>query len=201
MNSQLWLFCTSTSVGQEERNLSLSSNLSTAAVYALGDDGDLPGTEPLQQLHPTINQTGPVKDRQDRSYLHHVILDPTGEYILIPDLGGDLIRVFSYDNNTVAPITELSPLRAASGAGPRHGFFRQAADGETYFYFNGELNQRVYSYRVEYQESGLEFTKVFEVAALDDSLPAVTAPASEIALSVSRTPKVVSQSLTLGLLA
>lgn len=162
------------------------SNRSAIGVFAVGDGGILPGPGPLQEIFPTIEETGPVPSRQDRSFSHHVIIDPTGQYVLVPDLGGDRIRVFTYDDETIAPLQEVGALVAEPGSGPRHGFFRTAANGDLFFFFNGELDQTVYSYRVEYQTSGLTFTKVFEIPALNADLPATTAPASEIAMSVSR---------------
>ncbi|KAM0438672.1 hypothetical protein ACHAPT_001428 [Fusarium lateritium] len=172
--------------------LTSGSNRSTAAVYALGENGALPGTEPLQQIFPTISKTGPIPSRQDRSYLHHVILDPKQKYIIIPDLGGDLCRVYTYDKSNVAPIAEVGVLKAEPGSGPRHGFFRVMANGETFFFFNGELSQKVYSYRVRYKRTGLAFTKVFETPSLDASFPSNTAPTSEIAISPDQRFLVVS---------
>ncbi|KAJ3537515.1 hypothetical protein NM208_g6277 [Fusarium decemcellulare] len=160
-----------------------SYNRSAASVISLGEHGALPGSGPVQLILPNITETGPVADRQDRSYLHHVIIDPKNEYIVIPDLGGDRCRVYAYDKDNVAPITEVGALKAEPGSGPRHGFFRIMENGETFFFFNGELDQKVYSYRVEYTETNLEFTKVFEIPALNANLPATRAPASEIAMS------------------
>lgn len=154
-------------------------------MIALGKNGALPGPGPLQIILPNITETGPVASRQDRSYLHHVIIDPTNTYIVIPDLGGDRCRVFTYDKHNVAPIVEVGELTAEPGSGPRHGFFRVMANGDTFFFHNGELSQKVYSYRVKYQRKGLSFTRIFDIPALDAGLPATTAPASEIAMSVS----------------
>jgi 6-phosphogluconolactonase (cycloisomerase 2 family) len=154
--------------------------------------------DPLQIIYPTTNATGPVPSRQDRSYSHHVILDPSRKFLLIPDLGADLIRVFKYHPETVAPLTELPPLVADPGAGPRHGVFwtpgksSGKAEGEWYLLFNGELSQKVYSYRISYTSSGLSWDKVFEGPALGDDLggklPATTAPTSGIVVSVSQSP-------------
>lgn len=111
---------------------------------------------------------------------------------MIPDLGADLIRVFTYDPETVAPLTELAPLKTDPGAGPRHGAFWKAPgrgkDKALYLLFNGELSQKVYSYRITYASSGPVWEKVSEVVALGEpgeSLPPNTAPTSEIAVSVS----------------
>ncbi|CVL01362.1 uncharacterized protein FPRN_11637 [Fusarium proliferatum] len=154
-----------------------------ASVYALGDKGAITGTAPLQELTTKISQTGPIADRQEASHLHHVIIDPTGKYVLTPDLGGDVVRVFTYDKNTLAPIAEVGSLSAPRGSGPRHGFFRIMANGETFFFFDGELDQKVYSYSVKYTRTGLSFTKVFEIPSLNASFPPNTAPISEIAMS------------------
>lgn len=159
------------------------------SVFALGDNGALPGTGPVQIIYPTIEAAGPVPLRQDLSYVHQVIIDPTNTYVLTPDLGGDRIRVFTYDPDTIVPLVELnsSTLRTDAGVGPRHGFFKINGAGETYFIFNGELSQNVYSYKVTYGETGLSFEKVFQAPALglNSTLAPTTAPTSECLMSVS----------------
>ncbi|KAF5667154.1 hypothetical protein FHETE_5857 [Fusarium heterosporum] len=154
-----------------------------AAAYALGANGDLPGTGPLQQVSTNISQIGPIADRQEASHLHHVIIDPTGEYVVTPDLGGDLCQVWSFNNKTIAPIAQAGVLKAPAGAGPRHGFFKVMKNKDTFFFFNGELDQKIYSYRVKYEQTGLSFTKAFEITSLNAAFPPNTAPISEIAMS------------------
>lgn len=149
--------------------------------------------EASQVIYPTSNITGPIPSRQNGSYSHHVILDPTQQYILVPDLGADVIRVFTYTPDTIAPLTEHEPLRTESGAGPRHGVFWEAPgkSGGWYLLFNGELSQKVYSYKIEYAADGtLKWEKVFEspvLGELGETLPPNTAPTSAIAVSVSLT--------------
>ncbi|KAL1600540.1 hypothetical protein SLS60_006926 [Paraconiothyrium brasiliense] len=161
--------------------VSASYNRSSVASWILGEKGALTG--PLETIFPTINKTGPVPTRQDRSYAHHVILDPTKKFILIPDLGGDMVRVYKYDPTTISPLSELSPLVADPGTGPRHAAFWESPSGDLFLFFNGELSQQVYSYRVEYTETGLAFAKHFEIVGLDVEYPATTAPTSELAVS------------------
>lgn len=81
-------------------------------------------------------------------------------------------------------------MRTEAGVGPRHAVFWRTPgkSGELYLLFNGELSQKVYSYRITYTPSGIVWEKVFEVPALGDigkALPPNTAPTSEIAISVS----------------
>ncbi|KAM0279933.1 hypothetical protein ACHAO9_011453 [Fusarium lateritium] len=163
-----------------------------AAAYALGAKGALPGTEPLQQIFTNITQIGPIPSRQEASHLHHVIIDPTGKYVVTPDLGGDVCRVWSFDKKSIAPIAEAGILKAPAGSGPRHGFFRTMKNGNTFFFFNGELDQKVYSYRVKYERASLSFTKVFEITSLNATFPSNTAPISEIAMSPDNRFLVVS---------
>lgn len=169
------------------------SNPSAVAAFAFPSDGSL--EPPAQVLNPTSTIVGPIVSRQNGSFSHHVILDPTQKYVLIPDLGADLIRVFTYDLVTVAPLTELAPLKTDPGAGPRHGVFWKAPGRgkgkDLYLLFNGELSQKVYSYRITYTSNGLAWEKVAEAYALGElgqTLPPNTAPTSEIAISVSSPP-------------
>ena len=128
--------------------------------------------------------------RQDASYSHHVLVDPRNKYILIPDLGGDRIRVFTKDPIAIAPIKEIAGLVTGPGVGPRHAVFKTTKRGETLLFFNGELDQNIYSYRVEYTESGLKFTKISSIVSVSPEYPATRAPTSEIAISVSLRPLV-----------
>ncbi|GKU08817.1 hypothetical protein FLAG1_12078 [Fusarium langsethiae] len=161
-----------------------------ASVFAIGEQGAL--TEPLQQVSPTIEKIGPIASRQEAAHLHHVIIDPTGKYVLTPDLGGDVVRVWSFDKDKLAPIAEVGSLKAPAGSGPRHGFFKISKTGETFLIFNGELDQKVYSYRVKYTRTGLSFTKVFEITSLNANFPPNTAPISEISMSPDERFVVVS---------
>ncbi|KAF2630948.1 putative isomerase YbhE [Macroventuria anomochaeta] len=183
--------------GGKRGYVTASYNKSAIAAFSFPSTGSL---EPQAQiLYPTSNTTGPIPSRQNGSYSHHVILDPTRKYILIPDLGADLIRVFTYHHETVAPLTELPPLRTEAGAGPRHGVFWKAPgrgkEGNCYLLFNGELSQKVYSYRISYTPSGLVWEKVFEATALGElgeTLEPNTAPTSEIAVSPDQRFVIVS---------
>lgn len=165
------------------------SNESAVAAFTFPDNGSL--SPPSQILYPTSTTTGPIPSRQNGSFSHHVILDPTQRFVLVPDLGADVIRIFTYHPDTVAPLTELAPLKTDAGAGPRHGVFWRApgrGKDKWYLLFNGELSQKVYSYRITYTANGLVWDKVSEATALGEvggTLGPNTAPTSEIAVSVS----------------
>jgi 6-phosphogluconolactonase (cycloisomerase 2 family) len=118
-----------------------------------------------------MSQPGPAGDRQSAPHPHQVILDPTGKFILSPDLGADLVRVFSVDSST-GQLTPCSNLTAAPGSGPRHvGFYVPSGDASqgTYMYLASEIANTVTAYKVTYPgskkrdgagEGGLSFTKI-----------------------------------------
>ena len=132
----------------------------------------------------TLPHPGPDAARQDAPHEHEAILDPTGQYILVPDLGADLVRVFSWDRETLK-LQPLDPLQAASGSGPRHAAFWNpysvACEGcTTYFYLVAELASTVTSYAVTYLPNGggLSFEKVYESTTFGLlKLPPANAPA------------------------
>ncbi|RYN45669.1 hypothetical protein AA0118_g12774 [Alternaria tenuissima] len=163
--------------------VSTSYNRSAIGVYRLPDDnGGL--SEPAQIIFPNTTAVGPVTARQDRSYLHGVFLDPTRKFLLMTDLGQDRIRVFLYNQQTIAPLMELAPLVTPLGCGPRKAVFWTAPEtGNLFLFVNGELDQRVYSYQVEYKDDGLEWRLVDDVVSISEYLPVTTAPTSEIAIT------------------
>ncbi|KAJ4379660.1 hypothetical protein N0V86_004842 [Didymella sp. IMI 355093] len=182
--------------GGKRAYVTASYNRSAIAAFSFPSNGAL---QPASQiLYPTSTSVGPISSRQDGSYSHHVILDPSRGFVLVPDLGADLVRVFAYDSDAVAPLTERAPLKTDPGAGPRHGVFWRApgrSKEEWFLLFNGELSQKVYSYRVAYTEDGLTWEKVDEVTALGDvgdTLDPNQAPTSELAVSPDQRFVIVS---------
>ncbi|EMC97877.1 hypothetical protein BAUCODRAFT_31884 [Baudoinia panamericana UAMH 10762] len=120
-----------------------------------------------QELFFTLPQPGQNPSRQDAPHEHETILDPTGQYILVPDLGADLVRVFSW-NQTTLQLKGLAPLQAPPGSGPRHAAFwnpygTSCENCTTYFYLVSELASTVTGYAVRYLPNGggLNFTQVF----------------------------------------
>jgi 6-phosphogluconolactonase (cycloisomerase 2 family) len=112
-----------------------------------------------------------------------VVLDPTNSYIVSPDLGADLIRIFSIDKATSA-LTEITPVKAPAGAGPRHGAFF-VARRKTYFLLVCELVNEVITYQVKYTKTGLDFSQISAVNIFGNQPPPAGAAAAEAVISVS----------------
>jgi len=105
-------------------------------------------------------EPGPEANRQDVPHPHHVIVDPTGDFLVVPDLGADLLRIFKLNKST-GSLTECPSAKSAPGAGPRHGVFRTSASSQhkraaaaTSFYLANELANAVSRWSVSYPSGG-----------------------------------------------
>ncbi len=59
---------------------------------------------------------------QPGTKLEQVILDPTGDFILVPDLGADQVRVYAIDQHS-GRLNACPNLNYTAGSAPRHGPF------------------------------------------------------------------------------
>ena len=127
------------------------------------------------------------------SLIHQAVLDPTGQYIVFPDLGADLVRVYCIDPGT-GLLAEHTPLRSKRGYGPRHATFWSAGDGSSiYMFVIHELCNKIVSYEVGYLESGgLMFLAIDEVSTYGNHKIPVGAKAAEILVSPDKNYLVVS---------
>jgi 6-phosphogluconolactonase (cycloisomerase 2 family) len=88
--------------------LTLYSSGSAATSWSILPSG---GLKSLQTFMFNLTAPGTNPSRQDAPHPHEVILDPTGSFIVVPDLGADLVRVFSVDPKT-SLLTETNPFLA-----------------------------------------------------------------------------------------
>ena len=97
----------------------------------------------------TIKETGSGPHRRQTSaHAHGIVIDPTGQYALVSDLGADRVFVYGFDRAT----RELSrddsanppPFVAVPGSGPRHLAFGH--DGR-FAYLLNELTAEIVTLR------------------------------------------------------
>lgn len=156
----------------------------------------------LQSETFTLAQPGPDASRQDAPHEHEALLDPLGKFILVPDLGADLVRVFAINAST-DKLEPQTPLKVTPGSGPRHGaFWRPRAwdayrggfnatnstttKGPLFFYLVTELGNTVTGYSVSYPKTGgMAFEQVYESSVYGNLTLPVGNAAAEIAVSVS----------------
>lgn len=142
---------------------------------------------------------GPIAARQDAPHPHQTILDPTQQFILVPDLGSDLVRIFSIDQKTLK-LNPIAPLKTPPGYGPRHGRFSlDKISGTHVFYLVGELVALVSAYSVSYKDGGITFEKIASYSTInpDQKFPlnpdgsTKVAPAGvDITVSVSKSKSI-----------
>jgi len=155
---------------------SSGSSVSTYTILPTG------GLKLLQSFTFALTSPGTVPSRQDAPHPHEAILDPTDSFIVVPDLGADLLRVFSIDPIT-SLLTESTSKQITPGAGPRHGAFLVTAEG-TWFFLVDEIDNQVRSFKTTYSPGSLTFDEVFEASTYGNvTIP--TAFASEVIVSVS----------------
>jgi len=119
----------------------------------------------MQSLTLTMNGKGTIPSRQDAAHPHEVIVDPTGKFLLSPDLGADLIRIYSIDASS-GKLTSCGNYVEVGGTGPRHGTFY----GNNILYIGNELANTVHKFTVAYPASGcLSLTRVQTLTTLPNN--------------------------------
>ncbi len=91
------------------------------AVLPIRPDGAL---SDAVQVVPLPGQPGPHRTEQLSSHPHHVVFDPAGRFVIVPDKGLDRVFVFRFDAATgkLTPTAQGSVV-ARAGSGPRHAAF------------------------------------------------------------------------------
>jgi 6-phosphogluconolactonase len=76
--------------------------------------------------------------RQTKPHVHQVVVSPDSKFLLVNDLGTDLLTVYSYDKNSLTqPLTAFDTLQLKKGSGPRHLTFDNTG---SYIYLIQELD-------------------------------------------------------------
>jgi 6-phosphogluconolactonase (cycloisomerase 2 family) len=146
-----------------------------------------PFTVPIQETTFSISSPGP-NERQDRPHPHQTLLDPTGKFLLVPDLGADAIHIFAI-NATSGQLTACPDAKTAPGDGPRHGEWwnpksNTTSDSLKLFTVN-ELGNSVSSWSVSYSADCLTLNKTQTISTFADG----KWPASTVYNGASFPPK------------
>ncbi|KAH9438998.1 hypothetical protein MCOR02_002581 [Pyricularia oryzae] len=137
----------------------------------------------LLQAKTWSEPLGPNITRQDAPHPHEATLDPTGRFVVVPDLGSDRVRILAIDGAGGLGLTEVEPLAARPGSGPRHLEFLKL-DGKTLMYLVSELDNTVTVYEVGYGDDGksMSFSEIM-VTGTHGDIATPNASAAEIHLS------------------
>lgn len=136
-----------------------------------------PHAKALQTFRLKMDHQGAVA-QQDAPHPHEVFVDPTGSFVVSPDLGADLLRIYSIDGAS-GKLHDCPGVNVTLGSGPRHGVFwtdgtggsgngtgsarpdskpthqrKMAAVGKTMMYLVNEIGGTMMSFDVSYGRSG-----------------------------------------------
>ncbi|KAK8041497.1 3-carboxy-cis-cis-mucoante lactonizing enzyme [Apiospora phragmitis] len=140
-------------------------------------------SKPVQKLSWTMAQPGPRPDRQDKPHPHGAFLDPTKTFLVVPDLGADLTRIFKI-NKATGELTACPTAASLPGDGPRHGEFLETEAGLRYYSLN-EVASSVGMYNVTYGADGgcLALDLVQTLSTFGDRKGTTTEKAAELRIA------------------
>jgi 6-phosphogluconolactonase (cycloisomerase 2 family) len=148
----------------------------TVAVMPIRPDGTLGDQTQLARLE---GQPGPHRKEQTGSHPHHVIFDPSGRFVLVPDKGLDRVFVFRFDASAgrLTP-TEQGSVAARTGSAPRHGAFHPTLP---VFWVLNEIGSSITTYAWDPKNGSLRPLQV-----LPSTPPEFTGDNSTAEIAVSR---------------
>ncbi|ODA76383.1 hypothetical protein RJ55_08229 [Drechmeria coniospora] len=129
----------------------------------------------------TLNKQPTVPHRQDAPHPHQAFLDPTGGFLVVPDLGTDELRMYAVGPRLA--VTPLLPVSVAPGSGPRHVQFAKRG-GKTFMYLVAELTCTIVGYGVTYPAGTIKLDELWTIGVHGEGKPVpADASASEIVVS------------------
>ncbi|ETN44756.1 uncharacterized protein HMPREF1541_10426 [Cyphellophora europaea CBS 101466] len=158
-------------------------------------NGSIEGGKFLQL--PPLSSPGP-KSAQTVARAHGTTLDPSGRFLIVPDLGADMVRVFSVQNGT-GSIKFENQVKMLDGSGPRHAVFWRHPNATyspspAYLYVVSEFASTITVFKAVYTATSLalEYTGQTLSTLGNYSDSASLAAAAEIAISPDKRFLVVS---------
>ncbi|MCS0631131.1 lactonase family protein [Telluria mixta] len=131
----------------------------------------------LGALVSTLAETGSGPHRRQASaHAHGAAVDPSGRFVLVPDLGADRVFVVAFDRATRV-LAPHGAFAVPPGSGPRHLVF--GADGR-YAYLVNELTAQLMVLRWDPREGRLALVQAL---AMDDAAFTGQSSGAEVAVS------------------
>ena len=131
---------------------------------------------------------GPDKLSQTQHRAHQAVLDPSGDFFAVNDLGGDMIHILDTRKDVYKLLEKTVNLEG--GAGPRHGAFLSLKGGHyaTHYVVVCELTNDIHLFNVSYPDAGMEMKFMSKVSTYGPAFPpanATTAAAGELVVASS----------------
>ncbi|OQD94193.1 hypothetical protein PENSOL_c027G06909 [Penicillium solitum] len=182
--------------GQPRRRFVAVAHYSGSAVTAYTLDSASGYLHRAQTFTYELAAPGPIPDRQDASHPHGAIVDPTGRFVLVPDLGMDRIHIFKISPSS-GLLQPQKPLLVKPGSGPRHAVFwtpktNVTSTDDTFLYLVSELGNTLTAFKANYTRNGVTFVKVHEESTYGGEVIPSGSKASGIHISPENDRIVVS---------
>ncbi|KAL7947026.1 Lactonase, 7-bladed beta-propeller domain-containing protein [Trichoderma barbatum] len=133
------------------------------------------------ELIETIQSKDPVVDAGRVARAHQAVIDPTGRFFVVNDLGTDSILLLDALRPDVPVVRRVC---VPSDSGPRHGVFYPAGDSPaTHYFLLCETSSRVEVFALEYKEGDIEFVAAGGYSTFLEEERGAFAAAGEIVLS------------------
>ncbi|KAI1419564.1 putative isomerase YbhE [Xylaria sp. FL1777] len=176
-----------------EFNKNQTRMVGAAYGSAMLDVWDVSAAAP--KLLKQIVVDGPLGPKQTAHHPHQALLDPTGRFMVVPDLGGDQLLVLDTKDDKYEITTRVHLF---AGAGPRHGGFIAAGD-KTFYTVACELSSKVVLYGLDYSGDNLAFKEISTQSTYGALFPpanASTAAAGELAIANNNKDVYISNRLS-----
>ncbi|KAI1770445.1 putative isomerase YbhE [Hypoxylon cercidicola] len=167
------------------------------AAYGSGmiDVWDVSAADGSLKLLKNIVVPGEPNPAQGAHHPHQALLDPTGRFFVIPDLGGDSILVLDSKDDAYE-ITNTVTLPV--GTGPRHGGFLTSGDIH-YYTLASELSNELFLFELKYEDDKLDFAELQKQSTYGPGFPpanASSAAAGELIVASNNRDVYVSNRLS-----
>ena len=147
----------------------------SVAAFPIGADGTIQPRSALVRHEGS----GPNRQRQEKAHPHQVVVDPTNQFLCVPDLGIDQVVIYKIDLDR-AELERHGSGVCPPGSGPRHMRFHPNAK---FAFVLTELALTIVTFRFDPQAGTLEM--IDETIALPPALRAGADSASEIQIHPS----------------
>ena len=124
-------------------------------------------------LFKNVVVKGELGPGQESHRPHQALLDPSGRYFVVPNLGGDSILVVDTQNDSYEVTNTVG---TPSGSGPRHGDFVSLNGGSqaSHYVVCTELSNELILFSLEYAEDSLKFTELQRLSTYGPDSPPAT---------------------------
>ncbi|KAI1143722.1 putative isomerase YbhE [Hypoxylon sp. FL0543] len=166
------------------------------AAYGSGkiDVWDTSAEDGSVELLKSITIEGEPNPAQGAHHPHQALLDPTGRFFAIPNLGGDTVLVLDSKDDKYE-ITGNVTL--PTGTGPRHGGFITSGDAH-YYALASELSNDLFLFELSYPGDTIAFKQVQKQSTYGADPPAnaSSAAAGELVVAANQKDVYVSNRIS-----